>query len=379
MGAKRLKAIAVRGSRLPRCGRPAARWQPGARSGRAQRRPGDRQVPRDRHRRPMSPSSIAWRLLPTRNFAGGQLRRARGDLRRDAAPGAPHRPARLRRLHRRLRASLPHATGRWPGDLGAAGVRDALRPRLPLRGERPERRLRAAALCDELGMDAISRRGHGRLGDGVPRARVDLGVPADEIPRLGDGAAVLAHAEADRRRGKGSATCWPRESRAAAERVGQGSDAWAMHVKGLELPGYDPRKLKTLALGLAVAAARRLPQPLVRLRGRLLRSPRPPRPTRGQRASGGRGRGPGGAARLADPLQVPAHAASTTCTRRRRALRAVTGLADDRRRPARGRGAHRRAEEAVQPAPGLDARRTTRCRRAAWRSRWPTGRGRASG
>jgi aldehyde:ferredoxin oxidoreductase len=43
-------------------------------------------------------------------------------------------------------------------------------------------------------------------------------------------------------------------SRAAAERVGQGSDAWAMHVKGLELPGYDPRRLHTLALGLAVAA-----------------------------------------------------------------------------------------------------------------------------
>jgi aldehyde:ferredoxin oxidoreductase len=27
-----------------------------------------------------------------------------------------------------------------------------------------------------------------------------------------------------------------------------------MHVKGLEMPGYDPRKLPTLALGLAVAA-----------------------------------------------------------------------------------------------------------------------------
>jgi aldehyde:ferredoxin oxidoreductase len=26
-----------------------------------------------------------------------------------------------------------------------------------------------------------------------------------------------------------------------------------MHVKGLELPGYDPRKLQTMALGLAVA------------------------------------------------------------------------------------------------------------------------------
>src|SRR5256885_7497417 len=28
---------------------------------------------------------------------------------------------------------------------------------------------------------------------------------------------------------------------------------WAMHVKGLELPGYDPRSLKTMALGLAVS------------------------------------------------------------------------------------------------------------------------------
>jgi aldehyde:ferredoxin oxidoreductase len=42
-------------------------------------------------------------------------------------------------------------------------------------------------------------------------------------------------------------------SRLAAERTGQGSDAWAMHVKGLEMPGYDPRKLPTLALGLAVS------------------------------------------------------------------------------------------------------------------------------
>jgi len=41
-------------------------------------------------------------------------------------------------------------------------------------------------------------------------------------------------------------------SRAAAARVGQGGGAWAMHVKGLEMPGYDPRKLQTLALGLAV-------------------------------------------------------------------------------------------------------------------------------
>jgi aldehyde:ferredoxin oxidoreductase len=42
-------------------------------------------------------------------------------------------------------------------------------------------------------------------------------------------------------------------SRAASEVVGRGSDTWAMHVKGLEMPGYEPRSLKTMALGLAVS------------------------------------------------------------------------------------------------------------------------------
>jgi aldehyde:ferredoxin oxidoreductase len=42
-------------------------------------------------------------------------------------------------------------------------------------------------------------------------------------------------------------------SKRAALEVGHGSDYWAMHVKGLELPGYEPRSLKTMALGLAVS------------------------------------------------------------------------------------------------------------------------------
>src|SRR6202020_2680787 len=41
-------------------------------------------------------------------------------------------------------------------------------------------------------------------------------------------------------------------SRQAAMVIGQGSDDLAPHVKGLELPGYDPRALQTMALGLAV-------------------------------------------------------------------------------------------------------------------------------
>jgi aldehyde:ferredoxin oxidoreductase len=40
----------------------------------------------------------------------------------------------------------------------------------------------------------------------------------------------------------------------ASDIVGQGSDAFAMHVKGMEPPAYDVRGLKTLALGFAVSS-----------------------------------------------------------------------------------------------------------------------------
>ena len=42
--------------------------------------------------------------------------------------------------------------------------------------------------------------------------------------------------------------------RRAAEEVGQGSEAFAVHVKGQEPPAYDVRGLKTLALGFAVSS-----------------------------------------------------------------------------------------------------------------------------
>jgi aldehyde:ferredoxin oxidoreductase len=43
-------------------------------------------------------------------------------------------------------------------------------------------------------------------------------------------------------------------SRAAAHAIGHNSIAIAPQVKGLELPGYEPRALQTMALGLAVGA-----------------------------------------------------------------------------------------------------------------------------
>lgn len=40
----------------------------------------------------------------------------------------------------------------------------------------------------------------------------------------------------------------------AAEQIGRGAEKYAMHVKGLELPGYEPRAVKGYALSYAVSA-----------------------------------------------------------------------------------------------------------------------------
>jgi aldehyde:ferredoxin oxidoreductase len=71
--------------------------------------------------------------------------------------------------------------------------------------------------------------------------------------RFGDGAALLRTiGEIGARTGLGELLA--EGSRRAAERVGGGSAEFAPHVKGLELPGYEPRTLQAMALGLAVNA-----------------------------------------------------------------------------------------------------------------------------
>ena len=70
--------------------------------------------------------------------------------------------------------------------------------------------------------------------------------------RFGGGAALLSTIEKIARR-EGLGDLLAEGSRLAAAELGGGSAEWAMHVKGLEMPGYEPRSLKTLALGLAVA------------------------------------------------------------------------------------------------------------------------------
>lgn len=251
MGAKRLKAIAVRGSHLPPPADPRAVAT----------------LARDLAARSVGPATAKYRdigtaanvaffnrmgLLPTRNFQRGQFAGA------EAISGET--------LH------LEHATGKHACAACTVGCEHHYRtrdagPEISARVEYetlfalgslcgvddPNVVLRAAALCDELGMDAISAGSTIAWAMECRERSVDLGVAPDGVPRWGDGASLLrALRQIGYREGIGDLLA--EGSRAAATRIGQGSEAWAMHVKGLELPGYDPRRLPTLALGLAVAA-----------------------------------------------------------------------------------------------------------------------------
>ena len=107
----------------------------------------------------------------------------------------------------------------------------------------------ASSRCDALGIDTIS------AGGTIAWAMecVEKGLIDAPWLRFGDAEALLrAIEEIGAREGLGDLLA--DGSRAASERVGQGSDRFAAHVKGLELPGYEPRTLQAMALGLAVNA-----------------------------------------------------------------------------------------------------------------------------
>jgi aldehyde:ferredoxin oxidoreductase len=70
-------------------------------------------------------------------------------------------------------------------------------------------------------------------------------------PRFGNAAAGLALLEKIARR-EGIGDILAEGTQRAAEQVGHNSLDFAMQVKGMEMAGYDPRSLKTMALGYAV-------------------------------------------------------------------------------------------------------------------------------
>jgi len=109
--------------------------------------------------------------------------------------------------------------------------------------------LRASQRCDELGMDTISTGGTIAFAmECVERGWLD-----EPWLTFGSSTALLRAIELIGAR-EGLGKLLADGSRRAALAIGHNSISIAPQVKGLEIPGYEPRALQTMALGFAVGA-----------------------------------------------------------------------------------------------------------------------------
>lgn len=112
--------------------------------------------------------------------------------------------------------------------------------------------LKAAELCDYYGIDTVST--GGTIAWAMECFQRELLTRADTGGvdlRFGNAEALVEMVHLIGRR-TGLGDLLAEGTRRASAQLGQGSEHWAMHSKGMELPGYDPRTLKTQALAFAV-------------------------------------------------------------------------------------------------------------------------------
>lgn len=112
--------------------------------------------------------------------------------------------------------------------------------------------LKAAELCDHFGVDTISA--GSCIAWGMECYEKGLLTKSDTAGlelRFGNSEALVEVIGRIAGR-KGVGDLLAEGVRIASSRLGRGSGKWAMHSKGLELSGYEPRTLKTMALGFAV-------------------------------------------------------------------------------------------------------------------------------
>jgi len=243
LGSKNIKAIAVRGTQRCDWAHPEALVE----------------LSRELSQRSFGPATAKYRelgtaanlltlnrfgALPTRNFQSGTFDQA-----------ASLSPAELGVRHPRVRASCTACTIGCEHlyELDKAGVRVEYESLFALGslcgiGE-GSTVLRASQRCDEVGIDTIS------AGGTIAFAMecVDRGLVDEKWLTFGSGDAVLKAIELIGRR-EGIGDLLAEGSRRVAMAVGQGSMAFAPQVKGLEIPGYEPRALQTMALGFAVGS-----------------------------------------------------------------------------------------------------------------------------
>jgi aldehyde:ferredoxin oxidoreductase len=243
MGSKRLKGVAIAGSQRIEIADPGAVVA----------------AAKDLSRRSFGPATAKYRelgtvanlltfnrlaALPTRNFqqgtfdeapalSGEELNAAQRVARRSCAActiGCEHvyaAPGGEVRLEYESLFAL--------GPLCGIGDRDAV--------------LEAARLCDHLGLDTIS------AGATIAFAMecAEKGLLTEPDLHFGKARIMRSLLERIARR-EGLGDLLAEGTRRAAAVIGGEAPAFAPHVKGLELPGYEPRALQTMALGFAVGS-----------------------------------------------------------------------------------------------------------------------------
>jgi aldehyde:ferredoxin oxidoreductase len=253
MGAKNLKAIAVRAAVKVATAHPADVLA----------------AARDLRARSFGPATEKYRelgtlanllafnaisALPTRNFQAATFDGAQQLAGEPTAKGEPENIDGMRRVARSSCASCTigcehiYRVGRGKQARVEYENVFALGPMCGVSDPGPV--LAASARCDELGIDTISA--GGTIAWAMECAQRGL-IDAPWL-RFGDPAALLRALDEIGTRGTPLGSLLAQGSRSAARTVGGDSGSFAPHVKGLEMPGYEPRTLHAMALGLAVNA-----------------------------------------------------------------------------------------------------------------------------
>ncbi len=112
--------------------------------------------------------------------------------------------------------------------------------------------IQAEYLCDFYGLDAISTGNTiGFLMECVEKGVMkesDIGFPL----RFGDDEGIIKAVHLIGKR-EGPGLLWGEGVQRIAKELGKGAEAFAMHVKGLEMPAYDPRGSTGIALAYATS------------------------------------------------------------------------------------------------------------------------------
>lgn len=244
MGAKRLKALAVAGTQRVEVFDPT----------------GVVAAARDLSQRSFGPATAKYRelgtvanlltfnrlaALPTRNFQQGTFEQA------EALSGEQLNA--VNRVARRSCVACTIGCEHLYAAEGGATVRleyESLFALGPLCGIGDRNVvLRAAGLCDHYGLDTIS------TGATIAFAMecAERGLLKEPHLRFGNGEVLLSLIEQIGRR-EGLGDLLAVGTRRIAETLGGDAPDFAPHVKGLEIPGYEPRALQTMALGFAVGS-----------------------------------------------------------------------------------------------------------------------------